>query len=194
MTNCPVVFPVDSCELPVGHFVIPIRERVKEFIRELTSVEHWRYDLEFGSKVICEVWERRMDTRQALSFIHKELVTTPAGCCFNYGGALAYLMSQKGFKCAIVTSVEGDALKVSVAYPDIDGELLVCDIVEYIKGATSIDECYAIPFEEFKQSVGGEAWLIDIERAWEDNYFQALISKKSNVTPEELMRELKKEE
>lgn len=194
MTNCHVVFPLDSCELPVGRFGTPIREHVKKFIRELTSAEHWWYDLEIGGQVIHEVWERQMDTRQALSFIREELRTTPAGCCFNYGGALAYLMSQKGFKCAIVTSVEGDALKVSVAYPDIDGELIVCDIVEYIKGAASIDECYAIPFEEFKRSVGGEAWLIDVERAWEDNYFQALISKKSNVTPEELVRELKEEE
>ena len=108
------------------------------------------------------------------------------GASFNYASAIAHVMRHKGYNCGIVTTVTDDSFKVSVAYVYC-GKLLVCDIIEYIKGNSGLAECSAIPFDTFKENADGDVYLYNINDI-HDSYIDALCSCKSNITPEDFIK------
>lgn len=134
-----------------------VRYSISEFVRELTTPTYC-YSTEIAQKVQREM--TNCNFQESLAFVYEKLRHYHAGCCFNYACSLAYCMMQANMRStiAIVTTPEPTpddptAQKVSVAYV-ADGEIYVCDIVEYVKGNMSYDDCCCIPFDEFQENNG----------------------------------------
>ena len=142
------------------------------------------YDLGDGEMVANEVGT--LKTADALEHINSRLEEMHSGCCFNWAGSLAYRLIKLGHKVCIVTSPETGGLKVSLAYVD-SVEILICDIVEYVKGACSLVDCAAIPFNEFKSQVG-KVWLHEITRMKDDNYNCEIMKPASNISLNEFIK------
>ena len=158
---------------------------VESLIREITG-DNYRYDMDAAIPVITKVYQDDMSARDALRYIDERLAIDRAGCCFNWGGALAYRLLQEGKKVVIVETPEDNGQKVSVAYCD-GNKLYVADIVEYIKGEKAINEICAIPYEEFAEPFKNQ-WikLFDVDKI-NKAYCTTLMSPNGNTSPEEFL-------
>ena len=143
-----------------------------------------KYDFGDGVMVINEAGT--LNTIDALKHINSRLEEMYSGCCYNWAGSLAYRLTELGHRICIVTSPEADGLKVSLAYVD-SGEVLICDIVEYVKGACSLIDCVAIPYNDFKSQVG-EVWLHEISRMSDVNYNKEISEHSSNISLDEFIK------
>ena len=116
-----------------------------------------------GYEVMNSVFQQEMTVQQALTFVFEHLVVKAelSGCCFNWSLALAY---------------------------ESHGELLVVDIVEYIKGASSIDDISAIPFGKFVQPFGDNFILHDVDKSEGPLLDPQTGAIHSNTTPDQFMR------
>lgn len=139
-----------------------------------------------GSRFINQLYMASTMPDDALRVTYTWVSEHHTGCCFHCSTALAYLLGRAGLKVAIVTSPEGNAKKVSLAYV-ADGSLFVCDIVEAVKGATSLEECLAIPYPKFVDSVGGGVQLFDTATL-DAPYVKALSYELANSSAEEFLR------
>ncbi len=195
MTDSPLVSLFDSAThdknnergismntLPSGSFYIPTARKQIENLMRILTTPYCTYDPMVGNAIVAKA--SAMPCKEALKTFYSELIAKHAGCCVNYASALAYLMPSN-IRYAVITSPENDDMKVSVAYVD-DGELLVCDIVEYVKGASSIEDCSAIPYKDFESSVGGNISFFDV-RNMAMPYVQALCFSKSNCSANALL-------
>lgn len=156
---------------------------------QLITGNLFRYDMDVANKVITEIWNQKLGASDALKYIDDRIAIDHAGCCFNWGGALAYRLHSMGKKVAILLTPEPPGKKVSVVYC-ADGKLYVADIVEYVKGTVkSIDEISAIPYEDFIKPFGNDVWMFDVEKI-EGTYLGAIAPEfpQSNTTAEEFLR------
>ena len=144
-----------------------------------------------GYAAACDAHSKKLDYNATLELIFDHLIVRRelTGCCINWGLALAHLLRCWGCKICIMLTPEGQGSKVTVAY-NASGKLLVADIVEYIKGAATIDEIAAIPYEDFVAPFGNKVVLLDVEKV--EGPFVELLCKSditSNTTPEEFLQE-----
>ncbi|MBQ9279437.1 MAG: hypothetical protein IJ215_00060 [Clostridia bacterium] len=142
-----------------------------------------------GYEVMNSVFQQEMTVHKALTFVFEHLVVKAelSGCCFNWSLALAYLIRLLGERVCILLTPETNGNKVSLAY-ESHGELLVVDIVEYIKGASSIDDISAIPFAKFIQPFGDSFILHDVDKSEGPLLDPQTGAIHSNTTPDQFMR------
>lgn len=142
-----------------------------------------------GYEVINSVFQQETTVHKALTFVFEHLVVKSelSGCCFNWSLALAYLIRLLGERVCILLTPETNGNKVSLAY-ESNGEPLVVDIVEYVKGASSIDDISAIPFGKFVQPFGNNFILHDVEKSEGPLLDMQTGAIHSNTTPDQFMR------
>ncbi len=142
-----------------------------------------------GYEVVNAIFQQKMTADQALAYVFDHLIAKRelSGCCFNWSLALAYLLRLMGEKVCIVLTPEGNGSKVSLAYKS-HGELIAADIVEYIKGTSSVDEISAIPFEQFIKPFEHHV-LLDPDKI-EGPLMDSMLGNdvRSNTTPAEFLR------
>ena len=144
-----------------------------------------------GYEVMNSVFQQEMTVHKALTFVFEHLVVKAelSGCCFNWSLALAYLIRLLGERVCILLTPETNGNKVSLAY-ESHGELLVVDIVEYIKGAVkSIEDISHIPYDEFVKPFEADTiWLEDLDKVQIPLMDFIFFQLKSNTTVDELLR------
>ena len=135
------------------------------------------------------IYQQKMTTDTALIYVFEHLIckNERSGCCFNWSLALAYLIRLLGERVCIVLTPEGNGNKVSLAY-ESQGELMVVDIVEYIKGASSIEDISAIPYEQFIMPFDRHV-LLELDKI-DGPLFDSMLGEnvQSNTTPEKFLR------
>ena len=170
-----------NTELANGTTFPPLLKReVRNAMRRFLHSKNYTYDESIEDSVVNEV--ESLSVEYAFFAVYTHLKINKKGASFNYATAIAHILRHKGYNCGIVTTVNNDSIKVSVAYVYC-GKLLVCDIIKYIKGEAGIAECSAIPFNTFKANATGRVCLYNLD-AITGSYVNALCSCRSNISPE----------
>ena len=161
-----------------------LKREIRNAMRRFQPSKNYIYDEATENMVVDEV--ESLTIEFALFAVYTHLKLNKKGASFNYATAIAHVMRHKGYNCGIVTTVNDDYFKVSVAYTNC-GKLLVCDIIKYIKGEAGLAECSAIPFDTFKQNADGDVYLYNVNDI-KCSYINALCRCESNITPEDFVK------
>ena len=160
-----------------------LKREIRNCMRRFLHSKNYVYDESVEEIVVNEV--ESLSVEYAFFAVYTHLKLNKKGASFNYATAIAHIIRHKGYNCGIVTTINDDSIKVSVAYVYC-GKLLVCDIIQYIKGDSGIAECSAIPFDTFKEKADGKVYLYNLDAIC-GPYVKALCSCKSNITPEKFL-------
>ena len=161
-----------------------LKREIRNAMRRFQHSKNYVYDESVEDIVVDEI--SSFSVEYALFAVYTHLKLNKRGASFIYATAIAHIIRHKGYTCGIVTSIDDASFNVSVAYVYC-GKLLVCDIIQYIKGFSGIAECSAIPFEDFKKEANGKVYLYNLD-AIKGYYVDAICSCKSNITPEEFIK------